>query len=473
MARRDPPAHLPFYASSSTSSSSLHTPRLRTSSRSPMASDASREFIWTASPLTPSEHDDAYPLYERDDSYPPRRRPRWFSPTSTTLSRFTPPTLLTLIKFGIPTALLILIYLRHTRDPRGELTFYDRPWVQPKILPPPRLAGCFSSERVSSLYNVSERVYGARYTEIQSGSPMRLGLDCYDFAGTIHASPDQPRDTRTNFHTFWRADRGEFDARHEWMLKSFFATQPLARSRLIVWSNRDLSYDATLRRYVGRYPDALDLRFADVRRLAEGTPLQGSARLRGRDARQDEDLVRMLVVWNEGGVWVDMDSLLTRDLTPLLEHEFVTQWECYDRKTATAKGALMHFHQHSPYLCEAFHIIADAESRIALGGPLYRMLWQRLVAGGIPPFKILPFCFSDARSCNLDNRIPDPFAKGSNTWTDGITTEKGGGLDTRLQEVFGLLLHNQRAKDFPAGGWIRRLLLDRYEQRLRAMETEL
>jgi hypothetical protein len=26
---------------------------------------------------------------------------------------------------------------------------------------------------------------------------------------------------------------------------------------------------------------------------------------------------------------VDMDTLLTRDLTPLLEHEFVTQWDCY------------------------------------------------------------------------------------------------------------------------------------------------
>jgi hypothetical protein len=24
-----------------------------------------------------------------------------------------------------------------------------------------------------------------------------------------------------------------------------------------------------------------------------------------------------------------MDTLLTRDLTPLLEHEFVTQWDCY------------------------------------------------------------------------------------------------------------------------------------------------
>ena len=33
----------------------------------------------------------------------------------------------------------------------------------------------------------------------------------------------------------------------------------------------------------------------------------------------DGDLVRLLVTWAYGGVWVDMDSLLSRDLSPLLE----------------------------------------------------------------------------------------------------------------------------------------------------------
>jgi mannosyltransferase OCH1-like enzyme len=37
------------------------------------------------------------------------------------------------------------------------------------------------------------------------------------------------------------------------------------------------------------------------------------------------------LLWAYGGVWIDMDSLLTRDLEPLLEHEFVTQWDCYGK----------------------------------------------------------------------------------------------------------------------------------------------
>ena len=37
-----------------------------------------------------------------------------------------------------------------------------------------------------------------------------------------------------------------------------------------------------------------------------------------------------------------MDMLLTRDLSPLLEHEFVTQWDCYgdpiDQSTLTDRS---------------------------------------------------------------------------------------------------------------------------------------
>jgi len=163
---------------------------------------------------------------------------------------------------------------------------------------------------------------------------MRHGLDCYDFAGTIHPSPssfalsrDRPR---TNYHTYWRTDLAPFGERQEYTLKSFFATQN-PHSRLIMWSNGDLSGNALLASYVARYPGAIELRVADVHELSKGTPLENSPLLSSSDKKAwlDGDLVRLLVIWRDGGVWVDMDTLLTRDLTPLLEHEFVTQWDCY------------------------------------------------------------------------------------------------------------------------------------------------
>ena len=139
-------------------------------------------------------------------------------------------------------------------------------------------------------------------------------------------------------------------------------------------------------------------------------------------------------------------------------------------------GALMHFRKHSPYLCEAFHIMVNSppprQGTTDWGAPLYFKLRRRLIAGGIPPFKILPFCFSDARSCRMDNRLPDPFLTdpADGRWTLGLGREEGGGLDNVLRKVFAVHLHNQWQKEFPKGGWVERLLLKRFDVRLQARE---
>ena len=155
----------------------------------------------------------------------------------------------------------------------------------------------------------------------------------------------------------------------------------------------------------------------------------------------------------------------------------------------------MHFHAKSPYLCEAFHIMATSPAPRAhstdWGSVLYFKLWRRLVVSGLPPFKILPWCFSDGRSCRLDNRLPDPFApdhkggwwrrrRGKDQFDSGgrwgkaksLTMRNGGDLDMTLRKVFAVHLHNQWAKTFPRGGWIDRLLLKRYDTTLRVMERQ-
>lgn len=384
-------------------------------------------------------------------------------------------------------------------EPHIELSFYNRNWIQREIHAVEPLAGCFNPSRISPTYNLSEAVYGPKQTEVQAGMSLRMGLDCYDLAGTIqshrpyeHAPYYVPAEQRTQYHTYWRDDLAEFGERQDWMVKSFFATQDLRRSRLILWSNGDLSNHPILHIYLRKYPDSFVLKKVDKERLARGTELDGSPRLSVLDdkAWTDGDLIRLLVLWNYGGVWVDMDTLLTRDLEPLLEHEFVTQWDCYgafmlvvfilsvrnslllDKPYSPFNGALMRFRQHSPYLCEAFHIMHTSapprRGSTDWGSLLYFKLYRRLIASSIPPFKILPFCFSDARSCRLDNRLPDPFEpdNANGKWTMGLGLEEGGALDQVLGKVFGVHLHNQWEKAFPENGWVRRLLLNRYEQKL-------
>lgn len=136
----------------------------------------------------------------------------------------------------------------------------------------------------------------------------------------------------------------------------------------------------------------------------------------------------------------------------------------------------MNFHKHSPYLCEAFHIMTHSppprEGTTDWGATLYLKLWRRLVATSIQPFSILPWCFSDGRSCRLDNRLPDPFAPDprNKKWTLGLTREEGGGLDRVLNsQIFSVHLHNQWQKPFPKGGWVERLLLKRFDQKLQRL----
>ena len=223
-------------------------------------------------------------------------------------------------------------------EPHIEIAFYNREWVKQEMDRVHPLAGCFDAEKVSPMYNVSEAIYGQRKTEVQAGVPLRMGMDCYDFAGTIRTEPKDrshplPIEQRTIFHSYWRTDLAPFGERQEWMLKSFFATQDVSSTRFILWSNGDLGANPILNKYAKAYPDAFSLRVMDVDVLARGTSLDGSALLKSKDSKAwtDGDLVRLLLLWTYGGVWVDMDSLLTRDLKPLLEHEFVTQWDCYGK----------------------------------------------------------------------------------------------------------------------------------------------
>ncbi|KAJ6584637.1 hypothetical protein B0H19DRAFT_1105828 [Mycena capillaripes] len=434
------------------------------------------------------------PMYAFPDSssrqrHSPRSPPP-FPYTSASTSRnhsqqsrfhFKTRSIITLLKFVLPASLLLLLLGYYLYEPHIELAFYSRTWTQKQIFPVSPLSGCFTEARVNPSYNLTDGLHGPRRTEVQAGMSLRMGVDCYDFAGTIQPAPrlstaPVPADERTQYHTYWRNDLAEFGPRQEWMLKSFFATQNLHTSRLVLWSNGKLASNDILTKYLNRFPDSFALRVVDIPSLAQGTALADSPLLVQKDKKAwvDGDLIRLLLLWNFGGVWVDMDSLLTRDLDPLLEHEFVTQWDCYDKIYQPLNGALMRFKQYSPYLCEAFHIMATADAprpgSTDWGSLLYLKLWRSLVADNVPPFKVLPFCFSDARSCRLDNRLPDPFVpddvRGNRMgmWNGGMGER--GKLDNALQKIFGVHLHNQWEKAFPEGGWVERLLLKGYDSRI-------
>ena len=151
-----------------------------------------------------------------------------------------------------------------------------------------------------------------------------------------------------------------------------------------------------------------------------------------------------------------------------------------DKPYFSLNGALMHFRKHSPYLCEAFHIMATSPlpqpNTFTWGSHLYAKLHRRLLSARQKPFSVLPWCFADPRNCRSDIRFPDPFSADPPLWAgrrwDGSGEIGRSGrelLEEKVGYVWTVHLHNQWRKEFPKGGWVDRLL-EGYKGQIDAME---
>ncbi len=174
--------------------------------------------------------------------------------------------------------------------------------------------------------------------------------------------PDSDPPTAMRFHMYWRQQRPgwfrrarPFGRKQALPVKSFFATQDLSRCTLTLWSDRDLSTNEWLRPFA----DRIDFRVYDPVREARDTILEARPDLLGQYDRRvwrDGDLFRVLALHKYGGVYVDMDVVLLRNLGPLLHGEFVYQWEDWDD---AYNGALMHVHQGSRFARELVEGITE------------------------------------------------------------------------------------------------------------------
>ncbi|KAK4705316.1 hypothetical protein P7C70_g889, partial [Phenoliferia sp. Uapishka_3] len=353
-----------------------------------------------------------------------------------------------------------------------EIQLYSRNWISKTIIPTPPLSStCFDPETISqSLYN-STLANSPVHVELHAGMGMSLGDDCFNFASTIPKEPlpGMALPKHTIFHAYWRADLLPLSQRQVSLLHSLLAMQDRESTSVILWTNsdttthlRDSPLLVELHRLYG--PKRFTVREINKQALAKGTPMEGSALLDMADRRAwlDGDLVRVLVLWAQGGIWVDMDTIMTgRDIRVLGESEWVTQWDCYDKVYQPLNGAMMHFYQNSPFLCELLYTMTNdpppRKGTTDWGSHLYQKVWRRLVSSGIKPFKILPYCFTDGYSCRLDNRLPDPFASRDYSWGTG----RGPALRKKVENIWAVHLHNRWDKQFPKKGWVKTLILEK------------
>jgi len=176
----------------------------------------------------------------------------------------------------------------------------------------------------------------------------------------------------TLFHAFWH---GPFKRPTALSVLSFLATQPLQCTRLVVWyEGEDIFNEYTdklldlvhgIDGEAGRRFNTSSNTIYDMQYSVEFHELSTLANYAPRDdvlydffakkhssphmlkiARADSDDVRFMVLYLFGGLYVDLDVLLLRDMTDLLPYEFAEWWSM----RWSVNTAILRFHRNSTLL---------------------------------------------------------------------------------------------------------------------------
>jgi hypothetical protein len=143
-----------------------------------------------------------------------------------------------------------------------------------------------------------------------------------DFAK--HLSPSKGTE-QVIFHYYWRVPR-EFSRKQVLPLKSAIVTQHSRPSRIILWSNVELTDNPFIKPLL----PFIECRIWSLEKEIKGTPIENSNINKGPIDDTlcwlGGDLFRLLCLYKYGGVYMDMDVVALRDLGPLLDYEFMYQW---------------------------------------------------------------------------------------------------------------------------------------------------
>ena len=108
-------------------------------------------------------------------------------------------------------------------------------------------------------------------------------------------------------------------------VKSYLATQNLEKTKLIIWSDYDISNNELIKPYL----DYVTLKVFDPIEESKGTPFEDDISqyfIQDTKYYLKSDFLRLLVLYKYGGIWFDMDVVLLRDFKPILDQEYMYQW---------------------------------------------------------------------------------------------------------------------------------------------------
>lgn len=244
----------------------------------------------------------------------------------------------------------------------------------------------------------------ARLAERKRQAELEGKPDTADEDGTDAAAAAE---TVMLFHVYWSGQvQGggphEFHRQAALYVRSWLATQDMSQSKLWIWSHRDLSKDKHAAPFAG-HPN-IEFKVSTPKEQCRGTVLESQMNTKFSWAGEvgdklnwaNADVFRLLILWHYGGVWMDIDTILLRDLSPLLGSEFMYKWGV---SCVQVSGAMIRFFKGSPLATTMLErvstIVVKEKGKEVWGGSMFTAIWlaQQEDATRRRAFQVMPACF--------------------------------------------------------------------------------
>jgi hypothetical protein len=243
-----------------------------------------------------------------------------------------------------------------------------------------------------------------RYYE-DSYDAVNLGLD-------LCKSMTDITDIPFNFYVYWIGTNINY--KHKVLLKSYLATQDLNKTKLLIYADTDLSV---------KFPEFeqfknIEFHIFDVEKECENTlmkyyPYKSQIKNHQCNPEFESDFFRLLMLYKNGGVYLDFDVLLMRDFSPLSNYEYVYQW---GTDKHMMNGAVMSLHKKSPITKDICIELINGPFRPFKGSLQYANDMYIKVKRNHPELVVFPSTFFNSQWQHSKNKkgeinTPMPFSK--------------------------------------------------------------
>lgn len=245
------------------------------------------------------------------------------------------------------------------------------------------------------MLNIAEETHRELYYDLKAS---------LDFSKLIKGNTTRPM----IFHLYWDPKHIGFGRRHVLTIKSILATQNKG-SKVIFWSPSGIGNNWTTQ--IAPYIEfaTLDINL-EIAKLNLDRNFEPGFYLNNYYA--GGDFIRYLLLYNYGGVWVDADMILLRNLSPFLDQEFAYKWQYMEGINA----ALCHFRKGEDVALSLIKEIFNTPlSHIAS--------WSRDLLYNVyvrdKSFSVFPCSFFDPSWLNDENEFFDNASKFNDELYDG------------------------------------------------------